>query len=89
MKVKDLMLKVESLEEKVDEQQSIIQYLTIEKHQADKRFQTIIAELKKENEQLRKQCFELEKDYLIETSDISDKIYLDDEIRELKQRYGV
>ena len=46
-------------------------------------------ELKEENEQLRKQCFELEKDYLIETSDISDKIYLKDEIKELKQRYGV
>lgn len=45
--------------------------------------------LKKENEQLRKQCFELEKDYLIETSDISDKIFLGDEIKELKQRYGV
>ena len=45
--------------------------------------------LKEENEQLRKQCFELEKDYLIETSDISDKIYLDDEIKELKQKYGV
>ena len=45
--------------------------------------------LKEENEQLRKQCFELEKDYVIETSDISDKIYLDDEIEELKQKYGV
>lgn len=37
----------------LNDQQSIIEYLTIEKHQADKRFQTIIAELKKENEQLR------------------------------------
>ena len=45
--------------------------------------------LRNENEQLRKQCFELEKDYVIETSDISDKIYLDDEIKELKQKYGV
>lgn len=41
--------------ELLNEQQAIIEYLTIEKHQADKRFQTIIAELKKENEQLRKQ----------------------------------
>jgi len=39
----------------LNEQQATIQYLTIEKHQADKRFQTIIAELKKDNEQLRKE----------------------------------
>ena len=45
--------------------------------------------LRNENEQLRKQCLELEKDYVIETSDISDRIYLDDEIKELKQKYGV
>ncbi len=45
--------------------------------------------LRNENEQLRKRCFELEKDYVIETSDISDRIYIDDEIRELKQKYGV
>ena len=44
--------------------------------------QATISVLKEENEQLRKQCFELEKDYLIETSDISDKIYMDDEIKE-------
>ena len=49
----------------------------------------LLNSLSDENEQLRKQCFELEKDYLIETSDISDKIYLDDEIKELKQKYGV
>ena len=47
----------------------------------------LLNSLSEENEQLRKQCFELEKDYLIETSDISDKIYLDDEIKELKQKY--
>ena len=41
--------------EKLNEQEATIKYLTIEKHQADKRFQTIIAELKKENEQLRKE----------------------------------
>jgi len=51
--------------------------------------QATIQSLKEENEQLRKQCFELEKDYVIETSDISDRIYLDDEIKELKQKYGV
>ena len=51
--------------------------------------QDTINKLSDENEQLRKQCFELEKDYLIETSDISDKIYLKDEIRELKKKYGV
>ena len=49
----------------------------------------ILNSLVDENEQLRKQCFELEKDYLIETSDISDKIYLKDEINELKKKYGV
>ena len=39
--------------------------------------------------QLQRKCFELEKDYLIETSDISDKIYLEDEIKKLKEQYGV
>ena len=39
--------------------------------------------------QLQRKCFELEKDYLIETSDISDKIYLEDEIKKLKKEYGV
>ncbi len=38
---------------------------------------------------LQRKCFELEKDYLIETSDISDKIYLEDEIKKLKKEYGV
>lgn len=54
-----------------------------------KRLEYKVQKFKEENEKLRKQCFELEKDYVIETSDISDKIYLDDEIKELKQRYGV
>lgn len=58
-------------------------------HKLEKLYHYRSADLKRENEQLRKQCFELEKDYVIETSDISDKIYLDDEIEELKQKYGV
>lgn len=37
---------------------------------------------------LQRKCLGLEKDYLIETSDISDKIYLEDEIKELKEQYG-
>ena len=40
-------------------------------------------------QELQRKCFELEKDYLIETSDISDKIYLEDEIKKLKKEYGV
>ena len=47
--------------EKLNEQQAIIEHLTIEKHQADKRLQTIIAELKKENEQLKTKCDALQK----------------------------
>ena len=38
--------------------------------------------LKKQNEQLKKELFEARKDYLIETADISDKLYLEDEIEE-------
>lgn len=45
--------------ELLNEQQATIKYLTTEKH-TDKRFQTIIAELKKENEQLRHEI-EIEK----------------------------
>ena len=47
--------------DKLNEQQAIIEHLTIEKHQADKRLQTIIAELKKENEQLKTKCDALQK----------------------------
>lgn len=50
------------LADKVDEQQATIKYLTIEKHQENKRFQTIIAELKKENEQLKEELNNLKKD---------------------------
>lgn len=38
--------------------------------------------LKKQNEQLKQELFEARKDYLIETADISDKLYLEDEIEE-------
>ena len=45
--------------------------------------------LKEENEQLKKQLFEARRDYLIETADISDKLYLDDEIeKERKEIFG-
>ena len=47
-------------------------------------------ELEKENEQLRKKCFELEKDYLIETNDEVDKaLYLEDDLKKLAKDYGV
>lgn len=46
----------------LNEQQATIKYLTIEKHQENKRFQTIIAELKKENEQLKEELNNLKKD---------------------------
>ena len=36
--------------------------------------------LAEENEQLKKELFEARKDYLIETADISDKLYLDEMI---------
>lgn len=43
----------------------------------------------KENEQLKKELFEARKDYLIETADISDKLYLEDEIeKERKEIFG-
>lgn len=51
----DKVLSVNDVEHKLNEQQTIIQHLTIEKHQADKRLQTIIADLKEENEKLRKE----------------------------------
>jgi len=46
-------------------------------------------QLEKENKELKDKLFEAEKDYLIETADISDKLYLDEEIRKLKKEvYG-
>ena len=52
--------------------------------------QATITALKEENEQLRKKCFELEKDYLIETSDEVDKaLYLEDDLKKLANEYGV
>ena len=45
--------------------------------------------LSEENEQLKQQLFEARRDYLIETADISDKLYLDDEIeKERKEIFG-
>ena len=44
---------------------------------------------REENEQLRKELYESEKHYLIETSDISDKPYIEEELSELKKKYGV
>ena len=45
--------------------------------------------LEEENKELKDKLFEAEKDYLIETADISDKLYLDEEIRKLKKEvYG-
>lgn len=45
--------------------------------------------LSEEKEQLKKELFEARKDYLIETADISDKLYLEDEIeKERKEIFG-
>ena len=38
-----------------------------------------------ENEQLKKELFEAKKDYLIETADISDKLHLDEDIKQLRK----
>ena len=46
----------------------------------------LLNELHEENEQLKKELFEERKDYLIETADISDKLYLDDEIEKERKR---
>ena len=48
-------------------------------------FVTKCHELEKQNNKLKDRLFEAEKDYLIETADISDKLYLDKEIEELKK----
>ena len=45
----------------------------------------LLNKLYDENEQLRKELFEARKDYLIETADISDKLFLEYEINELKK----
>ena len=45
----------------------------------------LLNKLYDENDQLRKELFEARKDYLIETADISDKLFLEDEINELKK----
>ena len=52
-------------------------------------FVDLLNSLNDENEQLRKELYESEKHYLIETSDISDKPYLEEELSELKKKYGV
>ncbi len=45
-------------------------------------YRKALNELNDENEQLKKKLFEARKDYLIETADISDKLYLDEMIEE-------
>lgn len=52
-------------------------------------FMNFVEELAKENKQLKRKLYECEKDYLIETADISDKPFIEDEINELKKKYGV
>lgn len=45
--------------------------------------------LKMENERLKQELFEARRDYLIETADISDKLYLEEEIeKERKEIFG-
>lgn len=54
-------------------------------HMLLKQYQNIeiaLSKYRKENEKLKKELFEARKDYLIETADISDKLYLEDEIEE-------
>jgi len=46
------------------------------------RFEKRNQKLEKENTSLKKELFESRKSYLIETADISDKLYLEDEIEE-------
>lgn len=46
-------------------------------------------QLYEENKELRNELFEVSKSYLIETADISDKLYLDDEIKELAKELRV
>ena len=49
----------------------------------------LLNSLSEENEQLKKELFEARRDYLIETADISDKPYLDDEIeKERREIFG-
>jgi len=50
--------------ERLNKQQSIIKHLTIEKHQENKRFQTIIAELKEENDNCKNDYRELFSHYV-------------------------
>lgn len=46
-------------------------------------------QLYEENKELRNELFEVSKSYLIETADISDKLYLADEIKELAKELRV
>ena len=46
----------------------------------------LIIKVLEENELLKQELFEARKDYLIETADISDKPYLDDEIEKERKR---
>lgn len=60
-----------------------------ENHLEADKVNDIMNVLSDENEQLKKQLFEARRDYLIETADISDKLYLDDEIeKERKEIFG-
>ena len=45
----------------------------------------VLNDYEKENEQLKQELFETRKDYIIETADISDKLYLDEFIEEARK----
>ena len=84
-----LKSRVEYLERKIDRERTSYQKqhekweeeIQKENEQLKKDCTVLIChnqDYRKENEQLKKELFEARKDYLIETADISDKLYLDE-----------
>ena len=61
-----------------------------DEHLTQQKLTRQIIKLSDENEQLKKELFEARKDYLIETADISDKLYLDEMIEKERKEifYG-
>ena len=62
-----------------------ISYQRDEFHRGARENANRVGKLKKENEQLKKELFESRCEYIYDTADITDKLYIDEEIEEMRK----
>lgn len=81
MDILDCVEKLNDLNEKIESQRRQIKGLVLMKNS----FIEDCCRLTVDNKKLKQDLFEARRDYIIDTADISDQIYLEDEIEALKR----